>query len=57
MSLFPTIGADDNVVPRALLKSLEDSEMFVPLRTLPQPLAVELAVKDPVVFGSHRARR
>jgi hypothetical protein len=46
---LPDIGADDNVLPRALLKSLEDSGMFVPFRTLPQPLAVELAVKDPKV--------
>jgi hypothetical protein len=46
---LPDIGADDNVLPRALLKFLEDSGMFVPLRTLPQPLAVEIAVKDPKV--------
>jgi hypothetical protein len=46
---LPDIGADDNVLPSALLKSLEDSGMFVPIRTLPQFRAVELAVKDPKV--------
>jgi hypothetical protein len=44
---LPDLGADDNVLPRSLLRSLESKGFFVPLRSLESPLEVSLAVQAP----------
>jgi hypothetical protein len=47
MIALPDLGADDNVLPRSLLSQLEADGNFVPLRTLAQPVSIDLAVQTP----------
>jgi RNase H-like domain found in reverse transcriptase/Reverse transcriptase (RNA-dependent DNA polymerase)/Integrase core domain/Integrase zinc binding domain/Chromo (CHRromatin Organisation MOdifier) domain len=44
---LPDLGADDNVVPQSLIRELEILGMFVPVRTLQEPITVGLAVQGP----------
>jgi hypothetical protein len=44
---LPDSGADDNVIPRSLIHKLEETGVFVPVRTLKSPMRVELAVQGP----------
>jgi hypothetical protein len=44
---LPDSGADDNVIPRSLVESLEEQGVFVPIRTLKAPMRVELAIQGP----------
>jgi hypothetical protein len=44
---LPDLGADDNVLPRSLFRSLESKGFFVPLRSLERPLEVSVAVQTP----------
>jgi hypothetical protein len=44
---LPDSGADDNVIPRSLVRSLEAKGVFVPLRTMETPVSVELAFQSP----------
>jgi hypothetical protein len=41
---LPDSGADDNVIPRSLVRKLEDSGIFVPVRSLKTPVRIELAL-------------
>jgi hypothetical protein len=45
--VLPDLGADDNVIPTSLISELEAAGLFVPLRTLPAPMTVDLAVQGP----------
>ena len=44
---LPDSGADDNVIPRSLVTRLEQAGIFVPMRTLADPMKIELAVQGP----------
>jgi hypothetical protein len=45
--VLPDLGADDNVIPASLISELEAAGLLVPLRTLPSPMTVDLAVQGP----------
>jgi hypothetical protein len=47
MIALPDLGADDNVLPRLLQSRLEADGNFVSLRTLAQPVSIDLAVQTP----------
>jgi Reverse transcriptase (RNA-dependent DNA polymerase) len=44
---LPDSGADDNVIPRSVVQSLENKGIFVPLRTMKDPVHIELAFQAP----------
>jgi hypothetical protein len=44
---LPDSGADDNVIPRSLVRSLEEQGVFVPIRNLQTPLHIEVAFQGP----------
>ena len=44
---LPDSGADDNVIPRSLVGKIEESGLFIPTRTLKNPVRVDLAFQGP----------
>jgi hypothetical protein len=46
---LPDSGADDNVIPRSLVRKLEDSGIFVPVRSLKTPVKIALALQSPIL--------
>jgi hypothetical protein len=47
MIALPDLGADDNVLLRSMQSRLEADGNFVSLRTLAQPVSIDLAVQTP----------
>jgi hypothetical protein len=47
MAVLPDLGSDENVLPQSLINSLEAAGMFVPVRSLPTPVKLELEVQGP----------
>jgi hypothetical protein len=55
---LPDSGADDNVMPRSLVERIEESGLFIPIRTLKTPVRVDMAFQEPGITAKvhHQAQ-